>query len=84
MAEPIQIFEAVCEALERATYFNRMQARGTIRLAMRTMGADVRRVDIGQMTRVLDRQLPRELESRRVSDVSKVCAKVKACLMDLD
>lgn len=67
-------FEFVCSALERRTDLDRLQARGTVRLALKEAGLDARSAGVEQMQVVVDRVLPRELESRGVADADALCA----------
>ena len=65
-------FDAACEALEQASPLNRLEARGTMRIALKGAGLDPRSVARDQMLVVIDRMLPDHLESRGV------CASVGA------
>lgn len=77
-------FELVAEALERETYFDRLAARGTVRLALRQAGLDARNVTSGEMRRVVELHLPAELECRGVENVTPFCARLAASLARLD
>jgi hypothetical protein len=66
-------FECVCLALERATQLSRIQARGTVRLALKKAGLDAAFVDCGGMRVVLQRVMPKELAARSVADAERVC-----------
>lgn len=67
-------FERVCQALEQDTALDRLQARGTVRLALKEAGLDPAGVTGAQMAVVLEKLLPRELEVRGVHGSAEVCA----------
>lgn len=77
-------FELVAEALERETYFDRLAARGTVRLALRQAGLDARNVTSGEMRRVVELHLPAELECRGIEGVAALCARLTANLARLE
>jgi len=76
-------FEFVCSALERRTELDRLQARGTVRLALKEAGLEARAATVEQMQVVVDRVLPRELESRGVEDPDGLCADLVVGLDDV-
>ena len=53
---------------------NRLEARGTVRLALRQAGLDVTAVTGEQMSVVLAKVMPAELAARGVDDVGGICA----------
>jgi len=59
-------FDLTCEVLERETALDRLEARGTIRLALKEAGLDARSVTPEQMAVVVKSLLPRELKTRGV------------------
>ncbi len=71
------VFEAVCDVIERCTALSRLEARGTVRLALRHAGLQSRNVTSQQMQVVIDKVLPEELESRGVLDVPQVCDRAR-------
>jgi hypothetical protein len=74
------VFEWTAGALERATTFNSLQARGTVRLALKKAGLEAETVDIEGMTAVLNRVMPRELVKRNIADGETVCAALVSAL----
>jgi hypothetical protein len=66
-------FAHVCAALESETTFSRIEARGTVRLALKSAGLDAKNITVEQMKVILERILPGELESRGVPDPEGVC-----------
>jgi hypothetical protein len=79
MAES-QAFTIACEQLEQATNLERIEARGTIRLALKEAGLDAASVSGSQLTVVVEKILPRELEARGVADTASVCSTIKSAL----
>jgi len=67
-------FEIACAELEERTPLSRLEARGTVRLALKRAGFDSRHVTPEQMAVVIERLLGRELASRGVEDPDGVCA----------
>jgi len=82
--EIAEAFEAVCEELERATSLDRLEARGTVRLALKRAGLEARSVTPDQMSVVVENLFPNELESRGVQDVAVVCASIRSKLSTLE
>jgi hypothetical protein len=77
-------FERVCEELERRTSFDRLEARGTVRIALKQAGLEPRTVTPEQMKVVVERVLPSELKARGVEDEAAVCDGIAAVLAKLD
>jgi hypothetical protein len=73
-------FDWICSELERRTDLDRLEARGTIRLALKGAGLEARSLIPEQMQVVLERLLPGELTTRGVEDAESLCA---ALLPDL-
>ena len=76
-------FAHVCEALESKTQLNRLEARGTVRIALREAGLDVSSVTARQMSVVVERILPGELQSRGVGDTDSICRDLVRSLASL-
>jgi len=66
-------FDWVCDELEQQTSLDRLEARGTVRIALKQAGLDSRSLTPDQMKVVLEKLLPKELESRGVNDAEGVC-----------
>ena len=66
-------FAHVSNALESATSFSRIEARGTIRLALKSAGLSANSVTPEQIRVVIERVLPVELENRGIPDPESVC-----------
>ncbi len=74
------VFDTVSEGLEARTDLERIEARGTVRIALKSAGLDVRSVTPEQMAVVLARVLPTELENRGIADAGQLCADLRAAL----
>jgi len=80
MADSIA-FTTACEALESASSLDRLEARGTVRLALKEAGLDAGTVSPSQLRVVVEKVLPNELESRGVD--SSVISEVLSVLNGL-
>lgn len=78
------IFEQVSQLLEELTTFNRLESRGTVRLALKQAGFSPRAVGHHEMLVVLERVLPEALAARGVAHASEVCTRLAARLTALD
>jgi hypothetical protein len=67
------LFDFAAERLEHHSSLDRMEARGTLRLALKEAGLDIKRVTPGQLCVVLAKVMPRELETRGAGDPTAVC-----------
>jgi hypothetical protein len=77
-------FDTLCQALEEHSSFDRLEARGTVRLALKNAGLDPRTVSPSQLEVVVDKLLPKELETRGVSDIDAVCRSLHQALTTID
>jgi hypothetical protein len=66
-------FDFVCQELERATSLSLLEARGTLRLALKAAGVDARGVSAAQLRVILDKLIPGELRKRGCEDADGVC-----------
>ncbi len=67
-------FDFACEQLEAQSSFDRLEARGTIRLALKEAGLEARNVSPDQMKVVVQRVLPKELEQRGIDGCESICS----------
>ena len=74
------LFDFAAERLEHHTGFSQLEARGTLRIALKVAGLDPSTFTAGQLCVVFEKVMPGELDSRGVSDVQDVCAAVLADL----
>ena len=59
--------------LEKRSGFETLEARGTVRLALKSSGLTPSEVTREQMVVVIEQVLPRELRARGVADPEAVC-----------
>ena len=71
-----QLFDLAAERLEHHTSLDRLEARGTLRLAFKLAGLEPKDVTSEQLRVLFERVLPGELETRGVNDVASVCRAV--------
>jgi hypothetical protein len=67
------LFDFAAEKLEQQTGFSRLEARGTLRIALKDAGLDARSVTAAQLCVVLEKVMPVELGKRGVKDAADVC-----------
>ncbi len=70
------LFDLAAERLEHHTGFDRLAARGTLRLALKTAGLNAKSVTGGQLCVVFEKVMPGELENLGVSDAAVACRTV--------
>ena len=73
-------FVHACSELENATEFNTLEARGTVRLALKQAGLGAGHVTGAQLAVVMRQLMPHELEKRAVPDPASVCEQLAASL----
>lgn len=76
------VFRAVAEALEAGTGWSRIEARGTVRIALKAGGLAPDSVTRSEMTAVLDRLMRDELEARGVGDVDALLGALSKALAE--
>ena len=69
-------FEWLCACLESVTDFDRLEARGTVRIALKRAGLDVKTLSAEQVKVVLEKLMPEELETRGIADAESICARL--------
>jgi hypothetical protein len=74
MAE--SVFDFVAEELEKRSDLEKLEARGTTRLALKAAGFDPREVTSEQMAVVLEQIMPAELKTRGVDRADALCAEI--------
>jgi hypothetical protein len=67
-------FDCACAGLEEGSSLDRLEARGTVRIALKEAGLDASHVTREQMVVVIERVLPTELERRGVENCDALCA----------
>jgi hypothetical protein len=66
-------FEFVCAEIERATSLTSLEARGTVRIALKTAGIEARTATPAQLKVILEKLIPGELKKRGCEDAEGVC-----------
>ena len=72
MANPT-VFDWICGELERLTSLDTLEARGTLRLALKKAGLEARSVSPQQLAVVAGRVLAGELRTRGIDNADQVC-----------
>ena len=68
------LFDFAAERLEHHTTLDRLEARGTLRIALKIAGLTAQSVTAGQLCVVFEKVMPDELEKRDVSTVAACSA----------
>ena len=77
-------FDLACELLRQHTTFSEIEARGTVRLALKTFGQNPKTVGKAEMMHAVRSALQGELAARRVADPAAVCRTLLDGLAALD
>jgi hypothetical protein len=72
------IFDQVATALESRTSLEKLEARGTLRIALKQAGLDANSVTVDQLRTVIEKLLPGELEARGVDAPAALCEQLSA------
>lgn len=67
------LFEFIAAKLQAQTDLDQLEARGTLRIALKEAGLDPRNVTPAQMSVMLEKTMPRELLARGVEGVESLC-----------
>lgn len=78
------LFDAAAEGLEEHTQFDRLEARGTLRIVLKESGLEVDKITFGELKVVFAKLMPPELEMRAVADAVSVCEAVISRLSSMD
>jgi len=70
-------FEHVCTELEKVTFLDRLEARGTIRIALKRAGLEASSLTHEQAEVAIEKILAGELETRGIEDADGVCAALR-------
>ena len=79
-----EAFNQACTLLEELTEFSRLEARGTIRLALKQGGLSPACVVASELLVVVRAILPNELVTRGVPEAEATCEKICAGLFGVD
>jgi hypothetical protein len=70
------LFELVAAALQKRSKLESLEARGTLRLALKSSGLTAREVTREQMIVVIDQVMPHELRVRGIENPEAVCSEL--------
>ena len=76
-------FEHACESLERLTELSRLEARGTLRIALKEAGLDPASVKAAELRVVARMVLPNELAARGIADAESICERLRSELAEV-
>ncbi len=76
------LFDFAADRLEHHAGLDRLEARGTLRIALKAAGLEPKNLTGAQLQVVFEQVMPGELDSRGVSNMQDVCAAVLADLAD--
>ncbi len=71
-----ELFDCAAQKLEALTDFDRLEARGTLRIALKEAGLDAKDLSFIQLAAVFEKVMPQQLELRAVDDAEAVCSAV--------
>jgi hypothetical protein len=74
------LFDTAAERFEQETDLDRLEARGTLRIALKEAGLDSKNLTFPQLSVVLEKIMPQELEARAVETPAAVCNAVMSHL----
>jgi len=72
------LFDHAADRLESNTPLSRLEARGTLRIAVKEAGLDVNKLTLDGLTAVFERVMPAELEARGIDAAATTCSAVMA------
>ncbi len=72
----VTLFDFTAERLEHHTSLDRIEARGTLRIALKNAGLTAKSVTAGALCVVFEKVMPDELEKRDVSGAAVACRAV--------
>ena len=70
---PTGLFDLAAEQLESHTDLDRLEARGTLRLAVKEAGLDPKDISLNQLKVVFGKVMPRELQVRGIEAAATTC-----------
>jgi len=76
-------FDLACDMLEAETSLDRIEARGTMRLALKQAGLNAKSVSPDQLAVVIERVLPTELIARGIGNPGAACTRLCGALARL-
>ena len=74
------VFDLVSDKIEEHTSLNRLESRGTLRIALKDAGFDAKSVSSNQLVVVVQKLLPQHFQERGILDPESVCRMIAGCL----
>jgi hypothetical protein len=71
-----ELFDCAADKLESLTDLDRLEARGTLRIALKEAGLEASSLSLPQLEAVFERVMPQQLELRAVDDSGSICSAV--------
>lgn len=71
-----EAFAELAAQLETETNLDRLEARGTLRIALKAAGFDAKSVQADELRVVVEKVLPKELELRGIAASERLCQKL--------
>ena len=71
-----ELFDCATEKLESLTDLDRLEARGTLRIALKEAGLDIETLTLPQLEAVFERLMPQQLELRAVDGAQAICSAI--------
>jgi len=78
----MSLFDFAAQKLEQHTGFSQLEARGTLRIAVKSAGLEPKSLTVDELRVVFEKLMPGELDQRGVEDTLSVCAAVIRDLED--
>jgi len=72
----MSLFDLAAQKLEQHTGFSQLEARGTLRIALKAAGLNPRSLTLDELRVVFQKLMPGELEQRGVNDTASACTAV--------
>lgn len=72
-----ELFDIGAESLERRSSLDRLQARGTLRIAIKNAGVNLETLSLRELEVVLEKVLPHELESVGIENGKEICSALR-------
>lgn len=76
------LFDFAAQKLEQHSGFSELEARGTLRIAVKSAGLEAKSLTVAELGVVFEKLMPGELEQRGVEDTLSVCAAVMRDIED--
>ena len=77
-------FDFLCSVLEHESSLDRLEARGTVRIAMKKAGLDPHTAMPRELAVVVQKILPGELDARGIDDAGALCATIAKRVAEQD